>query len=165
MSDNTLNIEYLAHLISVTADNTQTLYNERFNTRRKVRNIAISELMYFIDMELDYNGYSGFYATNKQVMAWDKQHGQGLEKVLDIVTDDIIREREERGARMKRLTDYFNNVFCVMDDSDNARVEIDGVLYDFETTLSADIPDDICNRVLVNGEYYYFSVDCLPIKF
>jgi hypothetical protein len=97
MSDNTLNIEYLAHLVSVTADNTQVLYNERFNTRRKVRNIAISELMYFIDMELEYNGYSGFYATNKQIMTWDRQHGNGLEKVLDIVTADIIREREERG--------------------------------------------------------------------
>lgn len=96
MSDNTLNIEYLAHLISVTADNTQTLYNERFNLRRKVRNIAISELMYFIDTELDYNGYSGYYATNAQVMAWDKQHEHGLEKVLDIVTADILREREER---------------------------------------------------------------------
>lgn len=66
---------------------------------------------------------------------------------------------------MKRLTDYFNNVFCIMDDSDNVRIEIDGVLYDFETTLSADIPDDICNRVTIDGKYYYFSVDRLPIKF
>ena len=97
MSDNTLNIEYLAHLVSVTADNTRTLYNERFNTRRKIRNIAISELLYFIDMELEYNGYSGYYVTNAQIMAWDKQHGQGLEKVLDIVTADILKKREERG--------------------------------------------------------------------
>lgn len=97
MSNNILNIEYLAHLISVTADNTEALYNERFNTRRKIRNIAISELMYFVDTELEYNGYSGYYATNAQVMAWDKQHEHGLEKVLDIVTADIIREREERG--------------------------------------------------------------------
>jgi hypothetical protein len=61
--------------------------------------------------------------------------------------------------------DYFNNVFCIMGDSDDVKVEVDGVLHDFEMSLSADIPDDICNRVLIDGEYYYFSVDCLPIKF
>ena len=52
-----------------------------------------------------------------------------------------------------------------MGDSDDVKVEVDGVLHDFEMSLSADIPDDICNRVLIDGEYYYFSVDCLPVKF
>jgi hypothetical protein len=66
---------------------------------------------------------------------------------------------------MKLLTDYFTNVFCIVDDSDNVQVEVNGDLYDFEISLSADIPDDVCNRVLIGGEYYYFSVDCLPIKF
>lgn len=96
MNDNKLNIEYFAHLVDITADNTEHVYKERFNTRRKIRNIAISELMYFIDRELYFAGYEEYYATNKQVMKWDKEHGGGLESVLDILVDRIQAERNER---------------------------------------------------------------------
>lgn len=96
MSNNELNIEYFAHLVNVTAENTRFLYEERFNTRRKLRNIAIGEMMYFINTELYYNGYENFYATNQQVMKWDKEHGEGLEKVLDILEESIKATREDR---------------------------------------------------------------------
>lgn len=97
MSDNTLNIGYVAELVCITAKNTRHLYEDRFNTRRKIRNIAISELMYFIDRELYFAGYENYYSTSRQVMAWDAEHGFGLEKVLDIVVEDINRDRDEKG--------------------------------------------------------------------
>lgn len=96
MSDNTLNIEYLAHLVDITADNTKELYDDRFNTRRKIRNIAINELMYFINKELYFAGYEHYYATNKQVMKWDSEHGYGLEKVLDLLVESIQTTRDEQ---------------------------------------------------------------------
>jgi hypothetical protein len=95
MNNNELNIEYFADQVEIIASNTRFLYEDRFNTRRKLRNIAITELMFFIDQELYYSGYEGFYATSKQVMKWDSEHGYGLEKVLDILEENILRDREE----------------------------------------------------------------------
>lgn len=95
MNNNELNIEYFADQVDIIASNTKFLYDDRFNTRRKLRNIAISEMMYFIDQELYFSGYEGYYATSKQVMKWDQEHGGGLEKVLDILEECILREREE----------------------------------------------------------------------
>lgn len=95
--DNTLNIGYVADLVSITAKNTRHLSEDRFNTRRKIRNIAISELMYFIDRELYFAGYENYYSTSRQVMQWDAKHGYGLESVLDLVVEDIIEDRKERG--------------------------------------------------------------------
>ena len=95
MNNNELNIEYFADQVEIIASNTRFLYEDRFNTRRKLRNIAITELMFFIDQELYYSGYEGFYATNKQVMKWDSEHGYGLEKVLDILEQNILTDRSE----------------------------------------------------------------------
>lgn len=96
MSNNELNIEYFAHQVTLHAENNEQYYKERFNTRRKIRNIAISEMMFFINTELYFSGYENFYATNQQVMKWDKEHGYGLEKALDLVVEDIKATREDR---------------------------------------------------------------------
>lgn len=96
MNNNELNIEYFAHLVEITAENTKQLYFERFNTRRKIRNIAINELMYFINQELKFSGYENYYASNKQVMKWDQEHGHGLEKVLGLLENSIQETRDEQ---------------------------------------------------------------------
>ena len=95
MNNNRINIEYLADQIMIISDNEYSLYKERFNTRRKIRNIAINELMFFINQELKYSGYAGYYATSKQVINFDKEHGGDIEKVLDIVEENIERTRKE----------------------------------------------------------------------
>lgn len=96
-TDNTgaIDIGYIAHCVEIVADNDQPTSVEKYNTRRKPRNVAISWLMYWIDTELYFNFGRGYYATNKQVMEWDKTHAGQLEKVLDIVTEYIITERNE----------------------------------------------------------------------
>lgn len=90
-----IDINYIAHLVTITADNNRPTSDEKYNTRRKPRNIAISWFMYWLDTELYFNFGRGYYATNKQVLTWDQSHGGQLEKVLDIVTDYIITERNE----------------------------------------------------------------------
>lgn len=90
-----IDINYFAHCVVIVADNNRTTSEEKYNTRRKPRNIAITWLMYFIDTELKYQDHAGYYATNKQVLTWDAAHAGQLEKVLDIVTDYIITERNE----------------------------------------------------------------------
>lgn len=98
MNNDHINIESLANQIDVLAVNTRRYYEERLNTRRKIRNIAINEMMFWINTELKYNGYTGYYATNKQVMKFDQDHGGDLEKVLDIVVEYIKITREEYNA-------------------------------------------------------------------
>ena len=95
MDNNRINVEYLADQIDMVASNEENYYFERLNTRRKIRNIAIGELMFFINRELNFSGYRGYYATNEQVMKFDKEHGGDLEKVLDILEDYIKTTREE----------------------------------------------------------------------
>lgn len=95
MNDDRINVEYLADQIDILASNTEMYYFERLNTRRKIRNIAINELMFFINTELKFSGRCGYYATNKQVMKFDKEHGGDLEKVLDILEGYIRTTREE----------------------------------------------------------------------
>lgn len=90
-----IDINYFAHCVEIVADNNRDTSEEKYNTRRKPRNIAILWLMYFINTELKYQDHEGYYATNKQVMKWDASHGGQLEKVLDIVEGYIKVEREE----------------------------------------------------------------------
>lgn len=96
MQNNHINIEWLADQIMLYTDNERRFYEERFNTRRKTRNIAINELMYFINSELKYSGYVGYYATNKQVMDFDREHAGDLEKVLDILEQNVIETRKNK---------------------------------------------------------------------
>lgn len=95
MSDNTLNVEYFASEVMDVAESKEQYYNECFNTRRKTRNIAIEWLMAFINRGLKNSGYVGYYATNAQVMDFDKAHGFGLEKALDIIEARVKEIREE----------------------------------------------------------------------
>lgn len=90
-----IDINYIAHCVEIVADNDRPTSELKYNTRRKPRNIAISWLMYFIDTELYFANHPGYYATNKQVMQWDRTHGGQLEKVLDIVESYINDERNE----------------------------------------------------------------------
>ena len=95
MSNNRLNVGYFADAVTLFSDNNEMLYKERFNTRRKTRNIAINEMMAFINRELKFAGYTGYYADNKQVMKWDRKHDGGLEAALDIIEANVIQTREE----------------------------------------------------------------------
>lgn len=90
-----IDISYFAHCVVIVADNNRATCEEKYNTRRKARAVGISWLMYFIDSELKFQDHPGFYATNKQVMQWDRENGGQLEKVLDIVEKYIIDERNE----------------------------------------------------------------------
>ena len=95
MPNNRLNVGYFADAVTLFSDNESNLYQERFNTRRKTRDIAICELKAFVDWELNSAGYAGFYADNKQLMKWDREHGGDLEAALDIIEKNIIQTREE----------------------------------------------------------------------
>lgn len=95
MNNDHVNIGYLADQVMLISDNESTLYHERFNKRRKTRNIAINEMIFFINQELKYSGYPGYFATSKQVIDFSKEHGGDLEKVLDIVEENIKRTRKE----------------------------------------------------------------------
>ena len=56
-------------------------------------------------------------------------------------------------TKLKRLGDYFKYEYA-----DNAdAVIINGKEYPYEMTLSFDYPDNMCCRVLIDGEFYYFG--------
>ena len=95
MNNGRVNTEYLADQIYIICNNTENTYKEAKNKRRKTRNIAISWLMFFVNNELKFSGYSNYYCTNKHLMDYDREHERDLEKVLDIVESYIKEIREE----------------------------------------------------------------------
>ena len=90
-----IDIDYIAHCVEIVADNDRKTSELKLNTRRAARNVAIDWLMYWIKTELEYNHGREYYATNNQVIAWDRSHGGQLEKVLDLVEKYIVEERNE----------------------------------------------------------------------
>lgn len=56
-------------------------------------------------------------------------------------------------TNLKHLDDYFKYEYG---EKENA-VIINGKEYSYEMTLSFDYPDDMCCRVLIDGEFYYFG--------
>ena len=97
MNDTHINVDSLTDNIWITAINTIQLYEaiRTPNKRQKTRNLAIMCLMYWINENLKYCGHSGYYATNKQVMKYDQEHGNDIEKVLDLLVEWIEEERNE----------------------------------------------------------------------
>lgn len=95
MNDNRVNVEYLAHCVEVVCENERRNYDEMLNRRRKARSVSIEWLRDFINGELGFAGYKGYTATNAQLIAFDRKHGGGLERVLDKVTAHINARRAE----------------------------------------------------------------------
>lgn len=97
MNNDRLNTEYLFLQVDIHTSNTKKLYEFMHEKNRmKIRNVAISLLKSFVDSELRFAGYAGYECTNKQLMKFDKEHGNGLTEVLDIIEAWIIEERKER---------------------------------------------------------------------
>lgn len=97
MNNDRLNTEYLFLQVDIHTSNTRKLYDFMHEKNRmKVRNVAISLLKSFVDSELRFAGYVGYECTSKQLMKFDKEHGNGLMEVLDMIETWIIEERKER---------------------------------------------------------------------
>lgn len=96
MNNGKINVEYLAEQIYIVCYNdVRTNGMARNNKRIKIRNIAINWLMFFVNTELKFSGYSNYYCTNRNLTDYDREHDGGLEKVLDIVEGYIKEIREE----------------------------------------------------------------------
>lgn len=97
MNNGRLNTEYLFLQVDIHTTNTKKLYEFMHEKNRmKVRNVAIGLLKSFVNCELRFAGYAGYECTNQQLMKFDKEHGNGLTEVLDMIEAWIIEERKER---------------------------------------------------------------------
>ena len=95
MNDNKLNVDYLADVVWITVVNDRVYRNQITTARTKNRNIAIMQLRNFVDFELSFAGYRGYYCTNEQLIHFDREHGGSLEAVLDILENWIDELRKE----------------------------------------------------------------------
>jgi len=94
-NNGTFDVDYISNEIETVCINTRELYAETINKRRAARSVAIEYLMYWVNCLLRFAGYRGYYATNKQVMNFDRQHGGALDRVLCEIVEYIKAYREE----------------------------------------------------------------------
>ena len=90
-----VDVEWMADAIQLDCMNTERLYRAALDKRRKARSVAVEFLMDFVNNGLKFAGHAGYTATNAQVMRFDRQHGGGLERVLDEVEEYITAYRAE----------------------------------------------------------------------
>ena len=91
-----VDVEWLSNAIELDCMNTERLYREAVDSRRRPRGVAVEFLMDFVNNGLKFAGHIGYTATNAQVMKFDRQHGGGLELVLDELEDYIKQYRADR---------------------------------------------------------------------
>lgn len=65
--------------------------------------------------------------------------------------------------KINLLSDYLeenniNDYLLIMDESNGNKLYINGRLYNIYISLSADIPDDICNSIVINRRRYCFDI-------
>lgn len=94
MSNNNINVEYLADQIDIVCWNEHELYNLVTEKRRRAESIAKNYICSFINIELGFAGYKNYYCTYAQVKKYFKDHGDGLQKVIDILVNHINEYRK-----------------------------------------------------------------------
>ena len=97
MINDKLNVDYLADCIILIGENTERTYNQITNTRRKPLNVALEWVLHFINTELEYSGYRGYYATLYHLKAYEK-HNDELNEVIYKVAEYITESRKELTA-------------------------------------------------------------------
>lgn len=143
---------------AVITDNEQSPYSivktEQDQTSRVL--ISTSDIVVFAKAITDYSAGMGYARlldisrkSIKQYLEYHDTDEELLEDVLDLSTD----ERETLGA-VKFLDDYYNWEYGF---KDGEIIIGDKIHLTYEMTLSPEVNDNACCRVLINGEYYYFG--------
>lgn len=92
--ENEFDFEYFANLVIRFGDNFETIYWERFNKDRTTKDLAIFELISFLNFCLKNAEYPEYFATYAQVQEYDKKHGEAIAKALEIIEANIIDTRK-----------------------------------------------------------------------
>ena len=94
MSDNTLNIDYLVYQIYAVCNNTESMHNLLYNSRKKSLNIALEWAITFLNTELYFNGYNNNYVNLYHIKAYEKAHPEMI-AVIEKLTEIIDELRAE----------------------------------------------------------------------
>lgn len=96
MCNNKLNVDYLTDQIYIVCNNTESMHNLLYNTRKKSLNIALEWVLYFINTELTFAGYQNNYANLYHIKAYEKAHPEmitvieNLTKIIDELKLELI---------------------------------------------------------------------------
>ena len=89
MNNNKLNVDYLTDQIYIVCNNTESMHNLLYNSRKKSLNIALEWAITFLNTELYFNGYINNYANLYHIKAYEKIHPEmvtvieNLTKIID----------------------------------------------------------------------------------
>lgn len=89
MDNNRLNVEYLASEIDVCCCNWYDSWNYAVDKKHDPKKVAINWVCTWINWMLDYIGYKRYSCTWQQVKKFNAQHDNGVDKVVDILTENI----------------------------------------------------------------------------
>lgn len=90
-----VDVEYLVDSVNLLLDNTQELYKEMFNMRRKAHSVAWDALWYLFQETAEWYEVKNVRVTSEMMKQWFKRHGLNYVDVLKPVVEKIEEEREE----------------------------------------------------------------------
>ena len=84
-----VDVEYLVESVNLLLDNTQELYNEMFNMRRKAHSVAWDGLWYLFQETAEWYEVKNVRVTSEMMKQWFKRHGLNYVDVLKPVVEKI----------------------------------------------------------------------------
>lgn len=131
--------------------------------RRDLELTKTSDFVVFARAITNYSdsiGYERLLDISKKTLeAYRESYKSDAEEFIEDVLELDTNEKEVMGA-VKKLSDYFSWDYVYNENEENDDdflIKVEGVVYPYEMSISPYITDDICCRVKINDEYYYFG--------
>ena len=156
--------DYLADNVDIWLFNTESLYNELKNKRRKSYSIVYEALLSLFQSNVNDNLYpKKVRITSEMVQSWFRKHNADFKAILKPVVDKVEEERQEFTTESKlsikennngnydkyRLVDYFD---VWGNEEDGFEVNNLAVIED-DITISDDATEQDILDLLYNMEY------------
>ena len=144
--------DYLADSVDMWLFNTESLYNELKNKRRKSYSIVYEALLSLFQSNVNDNLYpKKVRVTSEMVQSWFRKHNADFKVVLKPVVDKVEEERQEM------FSENLKEDYITSQQADSVYNELKNIFDDFSDNMIETVEADYENYKGMNNENYSFD--------
>lgn len=144
--------DYLVDSVDMWLFNTESLYNELKNKRRKSYSIVYEALLSLFQSNVNDNLYpKKVRITSEMVQSWFRKHNADFKVVLKPVVDKVEEERQEM------FSENLKEDYITSKQADVVYGELKNIFDDFSDNMIETIESDYENYKEMNNENYSFD--------